>query len=425
MNEIIRYIIMRLAGDALAEGDLAQIGYTADRKEFAAYRTVIYPSDFFAQSPTLPALPLACWEGIPLLFGSPKTEKIGDTVVLYADIVASAFFLLSRCEETLTPLRDTHGRFRGKDSLPFRAGFLHRPVVDEYGRAFRQLLREIGFTLPPEAHSLKKIYLTHDVDTLARYRSLRALAGSFWHRKNTLRAVKTFFGKLENDTYYTFPFLFTTNKSLQNKNTEQICFILQQNLFTPEDRTNYRLSSRDFTEFVTLCKKNNVTPGLHTSYSAGKNPARVAEEKLALEKKLGQTLTYNRYHYLACREPKDYRALTACGITDDFTMAYADVAGFRLGTCHPVRFIDIENQKLTSLVLHPLTVMDCTLSDKKYMNLSKNEAFEVCKNLITASADAGGELTLLWHNTSVSNMAENGDYHRTLYKKIIDFIQTI
>ena len=132
--------------------------------------------------------------------------------------------------------------------------------------------------------------------------------------------------------------------------------------------------------------------------------------------------TYNRNHYLNSREPEDMQALIDVGITDDFTMGYADISGFRLGTCRSVKWINPRTQKLTSLTLHPLTIMDGSLSDKRYMYLNAHEAYEYCIRLINMVESWNGELVLLWHNTSVENNAHS--YHRKLYQDIIKYLRT-
>ncbi|MDR0756345.1 MAG: hypothetical protein LBF85_00670, partial [Tannerella sp.] len=136
---------------------------------------------------------------------------------------------------------------------------------------------------------------------------------------------------------------------------------------------------------------------------------------------LQRRVTASRHNFLASREPEDMAALERAGITDDFTMGYADTAGFRLGTSRPVRRIDASTRTLSRLVLHPLAVMDSTLSESKYMRLSAEEAQEYCFHLTRETAKAHGELVLLWHNTSV--VEANGGYHRELYGRILDKIK--
>ena len=110
--------------------------------------------------------PLQEVQGIPLLFGSPKEEWIRDTWVVHADIIASTYFLISRYEEMVRRgLRDEHGRFPGKESLPYRAGFLHRPIVDEYRMLLHRWLRQSRLRVPEVKKQIRKIYLTHDVDS--------------------------------------------------------------------------------------------------------------------------------------------------------------------------------------------------------------------------------------------------------------------
>lgn len=135
-NHAIHYIIRFLLGEDISEEIVAAIGYTNNSKHYDRYSIVIIPSGFFTNhiygtASSLPELPLQEIEGTPLLFGSPLVEQIGDTLVIHADIIASTYFLITRYEEIIQRnVRDEHGRFPGKNSLPYRAGFLHRPIVD-------------------------------------------------------------------------------------------------------------------------------------------------------------------------------------------------------------------------------------------------------------------------------------------------------
>lgn len=425
MTKTIQYIFDFLTDFYFYKKNKNIFAYTSDENEFEKYKIIIKKSDFFDKNifltqKSFPDFPLKIWEHIPLLFGEPTVEKRGQTVILNADIIASSFFLLSRYEELINKTRDEYGRFSGKDSVPVRAGFLHRPIVDEYGRKFRNLLRANGIQIPGENFGVAKIYLTHDVDFLAHYRNICSISGAIFRNKEINIALKTFFGKLKNDPFYTFPFLFEQNKRLKHKDLEQIVFMLVGNRIEKNDDTRYKLHSNDFQELVALCNKNQVKIGLHTSYAAAKNPVLIEKEKSALQKAIARIITSNRNHYLCSKEPRYFENLINAGITDDFTMSYADVAGFRLGTCRAVRWINPENMQLTSLLLHPLTVMDCTLNDERYMNLSENQAFDYVKILIENTVLYNGDLCLLWHNTSVEENAKN--YHRSLYKKIIDYL---
>ena len=164
LDLIIHYILSLLLRSN--EG-IDKISY-GEKKDMESIVT-IKPSGFFDKDvymtpKSLPNLPLARWHGIPLLFGEPKEEIVEGNMIIYADIIASAFFLLSRYEEIVVKdNRDSHGRFMGQGSLPGRAGFLEQPVIDQYGWQLRELLRTVG-VIVKEPDINGKIYLTHDVD---------------------------------------------------------------------------------------------------------------------------------------------------------------------------------------------------------------------------------------------------------------------
>ncbi len=167
----------------------SRIAYAHPSAAAVPARLVIVPSGFFdpasyGAANSLPRLPLEQIEDLPLLYGTPRVERQGDRLIVHADIVASAFFLLTRYEEVVRrEVRDPHGRFPGWESLPGRAGFLDRPLVDEYAALLRKWLREAGVEVPEPARNYS-VLLTHDVDSVRRYGAgllepARAVAGGY------------------------------------------------------------------------------------------------------------------------------------------------------------------------------------------------------------------------------------------------------
>ncbi len=246
-------------GDDVSDDIVQKVGYTDNEKEFDRYRLVIYPSDFFKPEKygsihSIPSLPLKIWDDTPLLYGEPKIEQVGNVRIIHADIIASTYFLISRYEEMVRRGgRDVHGRFYGKESLSYKAGFIDRPLVEEYGKLLRQQLRELEIEIPEPEKKIKKIFLTHDVDQLAHYRRFRGMMGAVTRgikspkkRAEARRAIKTFFKGIRFDPWYTFPWLFKIDQSLTEASGERcktVVFIKAEEV---------------------IKKKTNPTPTSHT-----------------------------------------------------------------------------------------------------------------------------------------------------------------
>lgn len=394
---------------------------------------VVLQSDFFddgvyGTERSLPALPLQQLDGVPILFGEPQITRHGNGIVLHADIIASAFFLLSRYEETARPsVRDAHGRFPGRASLPCRAGFIDRPIVEEYGRLLRNLLREAGIGIAEPQESVSKIWLTHDVDvpwmhftprTFIRHVGGMLLKERRLHRYPFLNVI----GKPEYDPLYTFPQLIEADAALIGRfgdRCRSAYFILAGSGSYPEDHWLY-IHSAAGKRLIELLTASGAALGVHISYEAGLHPALCQSECDALSEYLGKRVALSRHHYLTCREPDDMDALIRCGITDDFTMGYADIAGFRLSACRPVRWIHPASGRLTPLLLHPLLMMDRTLSSPQYMHMDCSEAQAYGRRLIDRCREHGGEITLLWHNSAISGIEASDNWRN--YASFLEYI---
>lgn len=416
------------------------VRYTNDPMEMFGAYVVIRPSKFFdldtyGTPSAYPSLPLAEWEGVPILFGEPRHELIhgGATLVIHADLVASAYFLLSRYEEMYRrDIRDKHGRFPGKASLPYRAGFIHRPIVEEYGAVLRRLIESTGIAerarirLTAPAPFFSKVNLTHDIDQPYRYRGVKGLVRGLLDGRSPMTMLRNVLGSPHRDPFFTFDQILEHNLSLKRDLPEGMVntiFFLKTPDDHPLDKPNYPISSRYMRLVRRLADRAGVQYGLHCSYRSGLDPRHILPQRKRLQSALHTYIGRSRHHYLALREPEDMIDLIAAGIRHDYTMGYADVAGFRLGTCRPVRFISPNTRSLTELVLHPLTIMDVTLSRQDFMALDLDEARRYASDLIRQTAQYGGELNLLWHNEQFA--PEVHPWHHQLYPELLDLIRDI
>lgn len=442
-HKIRQYLIDFLIGPVYLQGvgeeryhrrfDL--IGYTSDPEEMKQYPIVIIPSRFFERSvygtpEAYPQSPLGSWHGIPILFGSPQEEwnEERGQLILHADLLASSFFMLSRYEEMYyRQQRDSYGRFLGKWSLAYRAGFIERPIVDEYGAKLRQLIEERGLLeryrlrLEERPKTFSHVNLTHDLARPYNYRGVRSFLRAWWREGKPFKeALHLAFDADQADDYYTYPKFLEWDKALREQLPEgqtDIYFFVRMPSAHPLDKPRYKPCSHYMRRILSEGKRYGVRLGLQCSFAAGKHAERISEERQRFERYFHQRPQGVRHNKLMSCEPEDLLQAYSSGFRNDFTMGYPDVAGFRLGTCRPVRFINPNTRLLTDLVLHPLILRDLTLSDARYMGLGEEEAREVAERLVRCTAEYNGSLTLLWHNDLLSQRTH--PWHSVLYRGVL------
>ena len=115
--------------------------------------------------------------------------------------------------------------------------------------------------------------------------------------------------------------------------------------------------------------------------------------------------------------PKSYNTLIHAGLTDDYTMGYADATGFRAGISSPYPFYDLERDIETGLTIHPFCVMDTTL--QKYLHLTPEEGVERYRTLVDKVRHVGGTFCCIIHN---QNLCERYGWEgwRNVYERMLD-----
>jgi|APTNR8051073442_1049403.scaffolds.fasta_scaffold00661_25 hypothetical protein len=334
-------------------------------------------------------------DGIPALFPTPVSG-----VHFRFDVLAAAFFLVSRYEEYMPAVRDTHERFPSGSSIAAQNGFLTRPVVNEWALLLRKALQALYPAIPyqPPVYQFQS---TYDVDIAWAYGhrpfwlSLGAIGGDMtrgrWRRLGN--RIDVWRGKTE-DPYFTFPYLDALHQRHQLK---PIFFFLLGNY----GRLDPNISAKHPLFRQLIAQMGAVHPvGIHPSYAASKDPDRMDTEIERLAHIIGRPVLHSRQHFLRLRFPDTYRRLLDAGIREDYTLGYADQPGFRAGIAASFYWYDLEREESTPLLLHPFQVMDVTL--QQYLGLSPELAIEVCKKLSDAVRKTGGIFSTLWHNSSFS-----------------------
>lgn len=122
-----------------------------------------------------------------------------------------------------------------------------------------------------------------------------------------------------------------------------------------------------------------------------------------------------RQHYLRWDVLITPQLYEKCGLEYDSSAAYAEVAGFRCGTCREYFLYDFDLRRPLKLKERPLIVMECSVIDERYMGLGYTEnSLNLMLNFKALCRYLKGDFTLLWHNSNLrSEMA------RIMYQSII------
>ncbi len=344
------------------------------------------------------------WNGSSPRMAARIAFSVPGGAVLRADIVATALMFLSRWEETVSSVRDEHGRFPASASFALRHRILDRPLVDEHALVLRAWMRAVLPGWTPAARVFD-IRLSHDIDRIRPFRgpeaALRRLFGDLLRRRNPATAMRSL-----RDAVTQAIALERTSSFMGIEELGAIAaaadipaaFLFQAGDPGPFD-SDYDVRREPVAGVIRRLRDAGHSVGLHPSYAAADDPARLSRERERLAAVSPEPVRLSRQHYLRFTAPETWRALESAGLECDMSLGYADHEGFRAGTCHPYQPFDLERDVIFGLVEEPLIAMESTLLS--YRELSTDEAAERVYHLAQSCRRVGGRMTLLWHNSKL------------------------
>ncbi|WP_262733185.1 polysaccharide deacetylase family protein [Gaetbulibacter sp. NE] len=310
------------------------------------------------------------------------------------DIFAATFYLLSRYEEYLPHVKDEYGRFLAKESLAFKNGFLHQPVIDIWAYKFKSVLQAQfpDFEFPKKSYSIQPVI---DVPMAYYFRQkglLRTIGGTLgdlfrFKFRQFYQRYLVLFG-FQRDPYDTFKWIITKQKQTKFK---FVVFFLIGDYSTYDKNINVNRK-----QFVSLIKSvsDYCKVGLKASYFALEDIEVLKKEKKKMESIVNYGLEVSRHSFSKLNLPESYRNLIELEVKQDFTMGYINELGFRAGTCTPFQFYDLDYEVQTPLQINAFHCIDYALL-KRQSFLDKKQELE---RLIQQVKQVNGTFTPVFHN---------------------------
>ena len=343
------------------------------------------------------------------------------------DIITPSFAFLSRYEEFFAQDADAHGRFPYQGSLAQKYDLVEIPIVDEYAMILRRNLCACSpETLTPSPRK-PKVVPTHDIDILyrftGRFQAWKSILGRDLLINRSLSMVRESIKSYRNWKIRPSldPYVEAINEFLVQEEKQKLSsiFFFKATEDGHPDAT-YELEDPILHEVIGIIMQPGYHQiGLHGSYPSANDLQCLQKEKQNLSKLCDEEIRISRQHYLRTFFADDSNSLDLwrqAGITDDYTLGFAERCGFRCGTCHPYPLYDVRNDRVTNIIEHPLIVMDGTLFD--YMKLPVEDAKMLVMKLKQRCFDVEGDFIILWHNHATTR--EFKPYYKQVYLPLID-----
>jgi peptidoglycan/xylan/chitin deacetylase (PgdA/CDA1 family) len=177
--------------------------------------------------------------------------------------------------------------------------------------------------------------------------------------------------KRKINPYWSFEKIVSLEKKYRASST---FFLLGVRSFPPLLGSDYKFDELRIKNLVRRLQEEGCDIGVHGSFHSFDNLELLKNEKEEFQTSFKFSPHGIRQHFLNYDMTKTSLYHDLAGYLYDSTVGYNEVTGFRLSCCLPVHpFCLSENKKLRIYEL-PLIIMDRTLFDKKFMNLSYIEA---------------------------------------------------
>lgn len=354
-------------------------------------------------------------------------EKNGFFVINY-DILGLTYWMLNRIEEIGRTDLDNHGRFPATASHAYKHGYLERPIVDEWLHILGQVIQRTWPTLELKQHYFT-MKVSHDVDAPSRYgfgsakSIVRSMAGDILKRQDFKSALAAPLIRLNSskrlhpaDLFNTFDWIMQQS---EKHNLVSAFYFICGRTDTSKD-ADYEPEHPAIRDLMNRIHMRGHEIGLHPSYNSFQNPEVIQNEadrlrNIMQEEGIIQNVLGGRMHYLRWEHPHTLQAWNNAGMSYDTTLSYADLPGFRCGTCFEYPAFNPATQQLLQIRIRPLIAMECTVIAKRYMGLGYTDvAVAQFEQLKDTCRKVGGCFTLLWHNSHFNSSKDKLFYLRLI-----------
>ena len=344
------------------------------------------------------------------------------TIVTGADVVASAFFWISRYEETLIRERDEFGRIPQRLLRAVHEGITDRPLVDEYAELLAGWLETLGSAVTFQRLPFRAL-LTHDVDSGIGIRGFR---------ENVENGVRTLYreavrgkrlvtgltglgeGTLKGLGVRTEALAFRDIVKLDAEYGFPSFFFLMANGTHAVD-ASYDILGDASRSVIAEVRAAGGSIGLHVGLNAHQDTAQLRGEWERLRQADPSAWPVSRSHFLAFFAPGTWRRLSEVGLRVDSTLGYSDHMGFGGGTCRPFRPFDSERREILPIWEIPMTLMDNNFFRQPAS--SDAERLSMVRNLVARVRAVGGCFVVNWHNVVFFG------HYRRAYREILGYLR--
>jgi len=313
------------------------------------------------------------------------------------DIFSATFYLLSRYEEYLPHKKDMYGRYAHENSLAFKEGFLNLPLINIWLEDFKKELKKKFPTLNFQPSTFH-FQPTYDIDEAFAFKNkelskiagglARSLINGEWSIVN--ERLKVLRGKA-NDPYYAFEWM----DKLHERNNLKPLYFFHVAIEKGKYDKNIPPSHPAMQQLIKQ-HAGKYSIGIHPSWASGDDESLLEKEIKVLESITGKKITVSRQHYIRFTLPQTFRRLIAAGITDDHSMGYGSINGFRASVASSFYWYDLEKEQQTDLQLHPFCFMEAnSFFEQKYL---PQRAYEEMMHYYNVIKDVNGTLITIWHN---------------------------
>ncbi|WP_121665687.1 polysaccharide deacetylase family protein [Mesonia aquimarina] len=337
--------------------------------------------------------------------------KVSDQSDLPFDIFSASFYLLSRYEEYLPHVKDEKGRYPSSESFLVKEEIIDQPLVDLWAFKFLEILKE---RFPNLEHKIKPF----------QNKNILAVAEVFkYKKKGIVRSVgaslRDFFRLNFSDFIERLKVLTFLKRDPYDVYDDIIAFSKQENLRWSFmfQLSNYSIYNKNISyhkvKYHALIKSMaDYGPiGLLPGYEAISSLKVLKREKKRWEAIVNRPLKNTLVNDYDINLPNLYNNFDKLEIARDFSMSYADVIGFRAGTCTPFLFYDINFERISPLVIEPIAFNSQVLEKLSY--------FEVKKTLETIQEKVkkvGGDLVLIFKNSDFEDEQDKEKFLELVYK---------